>query len=317
MNKRTLLFFLICSFILSCRVQSGEFNDAPVSFTPSDTEVSPEISTTPLDVMESPTQVQADVSPTPKETVDNFQCPPGWFLIESVSAQVGASSEVLSELDPKGYPVNRVPLYQATVESFCISPFPYPAGEGNQWPEGLNLAQVGELDLQLEPFGLRLATGSEYLVAVSTDLNQRWPQGKDSWEASICDPDPYNPSIMGSFPVCSSSWGPGALLTFGLWVRADQSIKESLLKTTTGVWQTVENYIVLGGMPSDWYAYYGDDLWGAHQHGEEDPYWDDKPGFLVSSPWEMTQTQWENFQGFIFKSSISKPPARKNHRRKR
>ncbi|HAU66225.1 TPA: hypothetical protein DCW61_02660 [Candidatus Uhrbacteria bacterium] len=234
-----------------------------------------------------------------------------------MTIDVGAPPEVYEQLNEQGYMVSRVPLYETTVEAFCISPFPYPGFSGSQWNPGLNLAQAGELDVELWEYNLRLATGSEYLVAVATSENHRWPQNVGSWQEAHCDDDPYNPEPMGSHPDCMSVWGPGALLTYAFWVRTDETLEKTLLNTTTGAWQTVKDYIVMGGMPTSWNAYYGDDHWGAHGHGDEEAYMDDKAGFLVSQPWGITPEYWEAFEKTVSQSTqrYSTVQKRKIHER--
>ena len=298
MHRRVWMFFLL---LVSCRNTDFE-RDFGIAVP---TEVP---SVTP------PSSGDSTSSPTPVSEAERFQCPPEWFLIESIITQVGAPPEVYNQLDEDGYRVSRVPLYTASVDAFCISPFPYPGKEGSEWSEGFNLPQIQTLDAQFQVFGLRLATGSEYLAVVTAFANHRWPQGVASWEEADCDGDPYHPSVMGTHPKCSSSLGPGALLTFGFWVQTDPILEEVLLDTTTGAWPVVEEYIVMGGMPTAWQAYYGDDHWGAHQHGDEDPYFVDKPGFVVSKPWEVTPQQWSDFQGFIdSKRSRTLEKQNKNH----
>ena len=298
--------------VFSIAVCSCSGNDSPVFGTPvEEATVSPTVTeeATPFEEVSStpavtPTTAPESSSPTPSE-VQEFTCPPTFLMIPAASADLGASPELISEVDEEGYKTSRVPIYKVTTDDYCISSFPFPGEAGSEWPEGINLAQAEDLDVKLAEFGMRLASGSEYLMATATTSNHRWPQGVGSWAEAGCDENPYDPEVMGSHPACTSSFGTGALLTFAFWVRTDPDLEASLLSCNeeTGAWPGVEAYVVLGGMPTSWDAFYGDALDGAHHHGYEEAYLDDKPGFLVSTPGEVTPDRWKAFQEY----AASKP----------
>ena len=316
--QRMLVVFLSGIMFVGClsedprfTVDSTHVESTPDHETTPEAEVIPqeedEISPTP--VSSTPVPIQSPTPPTNEESEEEWvekECPPEWFFIAGGTYEVGAPPEIYNQGDGEGYMVSRVPLYTTSIEAFCISPFPYPGEEGSKWPEGLGLDGVIELNENLKQFNLRLATGSEYFVSVSTHANDQWPKDMGSWSESRCDPDPNNPALMGSYPNCASPLGPGALLTFGLWVSADSFLKETLLATTSGSWPKVNEFIVLGGMPTSWNAFYGDDLWGGHQHDAGEVYNDDKAGFVVSEPWAVGESDLENFQTFVSEGSAKK-----------
>lgn len=277
--------------------------------TPAVTPVQQPIETPTVSPVQTPVPVST-TTPTPtSDFLDANGCPSGWFLIPGGTYTVGASPEVLNEGTAEGYCVSRMPLYTVTLDLFCVSPFPFPGFEGARWGGNIETVkekdtfptnQQGMLELikEVDFFGMDFATVSQQMVALSTVQNDRWPNGASSWEEAHCDPDPLYPEPMGSYPQCSSRWGPGSLLTNAFWARADDAAIRNLLTSPScsGPWGVVEEVIVSGGMTDDWNAFYGDDLWGVHQHGmQEGVYRDDFPGFLVVEPMEMSQEDWSGY----------------------
>lgn len=222
-------------------------------------------------------------------------CPEGMVLVEGGSWEVGAPPDLL-EADPD---TSRVPQHPVTLDSFCISRYPFP-GQGRAWPvDGLNGAQAADLhDLLARRCGMGLPTLSQALVALATEENHRYPGGAASWEAARCDPDPEHPERIGAFPDCQSGHGVGGLLTFAFWGSVDEATAAAL-EGTPAPW-TGEPFALYGGMPTWWGAYYGDDLYGYHTHGPEDsPYADDRGVLVVAPPDTLTGAQVGAFEGLV------------------
>lgn len=199
--------------------------------------------------------------------------------IDGGSFTVGAPPELATQ-DNK----SRIPRGTIEVGDFCISDLPFP-GRGQAWPTGgLNGQMAASLDTLFATTGRHIATASEYLVAVATEFNNRWPDGATSWDAANCDPNQENPSPIGDFEDCTSTYGIGGLLTFSFWAKNDSQFAQLLEGSQNPGWAN-ETYVVVGGTPTALDTYYGDDVWAVHGHGNDtNRYSDDNALLLVTDP---------------------------------
>lgn len=224
-------------------------------------------------------------------------CPSDMVLVQGMLYEVGASPGVMAELDPDGNSViSRIPLVELEVADFCISTWPFP-GLGRAWPaDGLNLAMAKAVDEWLAEFGRRLSTLGEVLVATATITNDRWPSGAGSWAEANCDPNPYKPSAIGAYSKCVSRFGVGGLLTFAFWAAFDDATYAALEAINLVPPDPTVGYALIGGMPDWWEAFYGDDLYGYHCHGEEEPYDDDRGILTVAEPYSVTDEEQAKYE---------------------
>lgn len=233
---------------------------------------------------------------------DESACPSDMILIPGGVYTVGASVEVMAELDPDGFSsISRIPLEELELESFCVSAWPFP-GYDRPWPkDGLNMDGAGTVDELLAVYDRRLPTLGELLVATATASNDRWPSGASSWAAANCDPALYDqPAEIGAYDECVSRFGIGGLLTFSFWAVFDTATYETLAAigrvppSDSGV-----THAVIGGLP-DWREpYYGTDFYGYHAHGADDPpYSDDRGVLTVAAPYSMGDEEQAAFSGF-------------------
>lgn len=227
-------------------------------------------------------------------------CPSDMVLVQGMSYEVGASPEVMASLDPEGTGVvSRIPLVRLEVEDYCFSAWPFP-GLGRSWPkDGLNFTGAEAVDSWLAAFGRRLPTLGEVLIASATTTNDRWPSGAGSWAEANCDPNPFKPAEIGEYGDCVSRFGVSGLLTFAFWAAFDDATYAALEAISLVPPDPAVGYALIGGMPDWWGAYYGDDLFGYHYHGEEEPYDDDRGVFSVAEPYLVTDEEQAAFEAAL------------------
>jgi len=265
---KTNLFVLVSFVVVGCQAANGP----GFQINPNDTEDS---SASTLD----------DYNPA------TDACPPDMIFIKGGTFLVGAPAE-LADKDSN----SRVPIGQVTPDDYCISASPFP-GNDQAWPaEGLNADIVFHLDAVVHGFGRRVITGSEYLVAVSTEYNDRYPSGATSWVAANCGSD-NDPGNIGDYP-CQSRYGVNGLLTFLFWGEVDEEIRDILQGSQDPPNGNVQ-FVVFGGLDPKDYAYCGDDLWGYQNHFNDKFVYSNERGVLfAASPGWVTTDQQAAYEAF-------------------